>query len=146
MRRMYLAVLLALLLAGCTSWLPQASRVEIQQGNLLDADDIAALEPGMTRAAVREQIGAPVLVESFNRNRWDYIYYLTEAGRESGEVQRLSLYFEGERLTRIEDGYVPPDPPDPEDVPDIPEEDRPAPGQQPPGQEPAPGPSPGPDV
>lgn len=137
---------LLLLVSGCASWLPAADRVEVRQGNILDAEQIERLEVGMSRAQVREVLGEPVLRESFNRNRWDYIYYLTEAGREAGDVQRLSVYFEGEQVVRVADAYSPPAPPDPADLPDMPDEDQPAPGQPAPGEpapdQPAPMPSP----
>lgn len=138
-----------LLLTGCASWLPDARRIEVQQGNVLTADDIAALEPDMSRAMVRERIGAPVLAESFSSDQWDYIYYQTEAGRETGDIQRLSLHFEGDRLVRIRNDYEPPEAPLPDELPDMPEENAPAPGASGGGTEPAPtpapAPSPGPD-
>lgn len=138
------SILPALALAGCASLLPGADRVEVQQGNVLDTEDIAALEPGMSRAEIRERIGAPVLGESFNRDRWDYIYYQTEAGREAGEVQRLTLHFRGDGLLRVDNRYSPPEPEMPDELPDIPDEGEPAPSDAPAGEQPAPSPSPSP--
>jgi outer membrane protein assembly factor BamE len=125
---------LLLLISGCASWLPGADRVEVRQGNILDAEEIERLEIGMTRAQVREAIGEPILREAFNPNRWDYIYYLTDAGRDTGDIQRLSLFFEGDEVVRIDDAYTPPPPPEPGDVPDMPDEEAPTPGQPAPEQ------------
>lgn len=136
-----------LLVTGCTGLLPSADRVEIQQGNLLTAEEIDTIERGMPRAAVRERLGRPVVGEAFNRDRWDYVYYLTEAGRETGEVQRLSIRFEDDRVAQIDADYTPPDPPAPDDITDI-EEDEPIPGGPAPDEQPAPGepaPAPSPD-
>lgn len=120
-----------LLLGGCTSLLPEANRIDIQQGNLIDQEALDALQPGMTRAQVRELLGGPVLTSGFRPDLWDYIYYRTEAGREPAEVQHLSLYFEDERLVRIEGRYEPPEPRAPDDTrlppaDDVPETTPPA--------------------
>ncbi len=139
MQRTCWTALPLLLATGCAGLIPGGDRIEVQQGNLLDHDDIASLELGMPRAAVRDRLGTPVLGESFNRDRWDYIHYVTEAGRDAGEIERLSLYFEGDRLVRIDDAYSPPDPPDPDELPEV-EEDEPIPGQAPPGEAEAPAP------
>lgn len=151
LHRYMIPATLLLLATGCTGLLPSADRVEVQQGNLLTAEDIGSIEEGMPRAEVRERLGSPVLGEYFNRNRWDYVYYLTAAGRDTGDVQRLSIRFENDRVAQIDDRYAPPDPPAPEDIPEI-EEDQPVPGEPAPGEpapgepasgEPAPAPEPG---
>ena len=144
------ATLPLLLASGCAGLIPAGDRIEVQQGNLLDDADIAALELGMPRAAVRDRLGTPVLGTSFNRDRWDYIHFRTEAGRDTGEVQRLSLHFEGDQLARIEGEYAPPEPPDPDELPEV-DDDEPIPGEAPAeGEPPAPGetgpsPTPAPD-
>lgn len=107
--------LIGLILGGCAALVPDAERVEIQQGNLLSNDDIAALEEGQTRARVRELIGDPILGAPFRRDRWDYVYYRTKAGRSVDNAQRLTLYFdERDRVVSIQNRYQPPDEPVPE--------------------------------
>jgi outer membrane protein assembly factor BamE len=117
--------LAALALGGCAFLVPDAERIEIQQGNLLSTGDIAALETGQTRARVRELIGDPILGAPFRRNRWDYVYYRTEAGRELENPQRLTLYFdERDRVSSIQNRYQPPEDPLPEgDAQPLPEVD-----------------------
>jgi len=134
----------SVLLAGCVSLLPSADRVDIQQGNLLDDADISAIEPGMSRAEVRQRLGGPVLNEGFNPQRWDYLFYRTEAGRETGDIERLSVYFEQDRVVRVSNRYNPPEQIMPDELPDIPDEDerRPPPERGP--RAPSPGPGPGP--
>jgi len=138
-------------LTGCAGLLPGGDRIEVQQGNILDGEAINALEEGMSRADVRAILGGPVLANSFNTDRWDYIYYQTEAARKTGDVQHLRLYFDNDRVVQIVDRYEPPDPPAPEEVPDVPEAvpSQPAPGgpgdgPSPPTPGPGPGPGPGP--
>lgn len=104
------ALLLPMLLGGCAGWLPDPMRVEVQQGNVLSSADLERLEPGLPRARVRELLGEPVLSTPFHQNRWDYVYYKTEAGR-GATPERLTLYFEGDALARVEDRYQSPEDP-----------------------------------
>ncbi|KPK58356.1 MAG: hypothetical protein AMJ59_15710 [Gammaproteobacteria bacterium SG8_31] len=77
-------------------------RINIQQGNYLEQDDVDMVEPGMTRSQVRFLLGTPMVEDLFNSDRWDYVYYL-KIGR-SGEVFRrhFVVYFEGDEAVRIE--------------------------------------------
>lgn len=127
--------LAAIILGGCAALVPDAERVEIQQGNLLSREDIAAVEKGLTRARVRELLGAPVLGTPFRRDRWDYVYYRAKAGREVENPQRLTLYFdERDRVASIQNRYQPPDEPVPEgDVQPLPDVDTHGPAVDPDG-------------
>jgi outer membrane protein assembly factor BamE len=83
-------------LAGCVY------RLDIQQGNLLDDDDIGQVEVGMTRSQVQFLLGTPMITDSFHRDRWDYAYYL-RLGRSDRVVQRwVTVYFDDDRVTRID--------------------------------------------
>ena len=62
-------VLAALALTACVY------RIDIQQGNLLDDEDIVQIEVGMTRSQVQFLLGTPMVADSFHRDRWDYAYY-----------------------------------------------------------------------
>lgn len=77
-------------------------KINIQQGNFLDEEDIDQIEPGMTRSQVRYLLGTPMVADIFNENRWDYVYYL-KVGR-TGEIFRrhFIVYFEGDETVRIE--------------------------------------------
>lgn len=141
MRGWFFAGLLAVLPA---CGLITADRPAVQQGNVLTADDLASLERGLSRARVRERIGSPVLRDEMHPDRWDYVYYRTQGGMEVGNPQRLTLFFEGDRLVRIDNRYQPPDPEplDPDAGPP-PDRQRPsAPDQGPPQPNiPTPGPN-----
>ena len=77
-------------------------RIDIQQGNLLDDEDIGQVEVGMTRSQVQFLLGTPMVSDSFHRDRWDYAYYL-QRGRSSERTQRwVIVYFENDRVTRID--------------------------------------------
>ncbi len=96
------ALSLLLTLAAC-----QPHRIEIQQGNEVKPEVLQKLEVGMSRQQVLYLLGTPLLTDPFHQDRWDYIYYL-KPGNEEASFSRLTLFFEGDRLSRIDDSaYIP---------------------------------------
>ncbi|MES9872142.1 MAG: outer membrane protein assembly factor BamE [Candidatus Sedimenticola sp. 6PFRAG7] len=104
----------ASLLAGCESAqkvgdaipnalneMPLIYRIDVQQGNVLTQETLNKLQPGMTKSQVRYLMGTPMLVDAFHQNRWDYIYSMKEGGDERDQ-ERVALFFENDRLVRIE--------------------------------------------
>ena len=88
---------LSLLAVGCVY------RMNIQQGNLLDAEQIEQVEVGMTRSQVRFLLGTPMVIDSFNPDRWDYIYRFQRGHKRKIEKHHLVVWFESEKVTRIEE-------------------------------------------
>ena len=103
-----LVFIAATLLVGCQSIHPY--RVDVQQGNYVTQEMVAKLKPGMTRSQVRYTLGAPLIVDSFHPDRWDYVYAYNKAGRLM-EQRRIFVIFEGDKLVRIEGDVVPGSPP-----------------------------------
>ena len=101
-RRCCLALLLSVGLAGC-SLLPDAHKIDVQQGNIVDRAALEELRTGMTKQQVRFLLGNPVINDLFHPDRWDYIYYVTPAG-EQPTLKRLTLFFDGSVLSRVQDG------------------------------------------
>jgi len=64
------------------------------------------LKPGMTRSQVAYIMGEPILRNTFNEGRWDYIYTVLLPGYFDQQVQ-LSLYFEDEVLAYFTGDYAP---------------------------------------
>jgi outer membrane protein assembly factor BamE (lipoprotein component of BamABCDE complex) len=90
------SLLALLLLGGCIF------RIDIQQGNLLEEDDIDQVTVGMSRSAVQFLLGTPMVADAFHESRWDYGYYLRR-GRSRDVTQRwLVVYFEDDRVSRLE--------------------------------------------
>ncbi|MFZ2163581.1 MAG: outer membrane protein assembly factor BamE [Sideroxyarcus sp.] len=96
-------VLISALLASCSA-LPTFTpyKVEIRQGNLITQDMRAKIKVGMTQSQVKAALGAPLISDPYHANRWDYVYSLEQQG-EVVENQRLTLYFKGDKLSRIDD-------------------------------------------
>jgi len=106
MRRFLFSILFFSLLAGCSAIQKIGPhRIDVQQGNALDPDSVARLKPGLSRSQVRFLLGTPLVVDPFHNDRWDYVYVFYEAGKLV-EQKRITLFFDGDTLARIE-GDVP---------------------------------------
>jgi len=77
-------------------------RVDVQQGNLLEEPDIEAVKVGMTRSQVRFLLGTPVVEDSFDQDRWDYIYYFRKGRSRKADRRWLIVWFDGDRVRQIE--------------------------------------------
>lgn len=86
---------------GCSAY-----RIDIRQGNSLEAEVVDSLRLGMTKQQVIFLLGTPLIQDPFHRNRWDYAYTFQPGGGKMSR-QNLSLYFEGDELVKIDkSGYT----------------------------------------
>lgn len=116
MRPILISVLLVGLVAGCSSPRIGPHRIDVQQGNALDQENVARLKPGLNRSQVRFLLGTPLVVDPFRTDRWDYVYVFHKAGKLA-EQKRITLFFDGDTLARIEGDLPPPPEPAPEPRP-----------------------------
>jgi len=77
-------------------------RIDIQQGNLLEESVIDQVEIGMTRSQVQFLLGTPMIADSFHHDRWDYSYYFRQGRSRDIERRWLVVYFEGDRVIRLD--------------------------------------------
>ncbi len=91
------ALFLSLLLAGCVY------RMDVQQGNLLDLEQVEQVEVGMTRSQVRFLLGTPMVIDSFDADRWDYVYSLRRGHSRDVTRRHLVVWFDGDKVTRVEE-------------------------------------------
>ena len=96
--KVMLFLLITASLGACVSY--DFSQRTVHQGNLLSQSNIAKLHVGMSKTDVAILMGTSLLSQSFNPNRWDYIYDIRRGGN-SMHMQRLSLYFRHNVITRI---------------------------------------------
>ncbi len=82
-------------------------RMPIQQGNVLNPEQVTQLEPGMTRSQVMFLLGTPMLPNGFNTDRWDYYYY-SKLGRTMPTVtKRLTVWFKNEKVDHFDGDAAP---------------------------------------
>jgi outer membrane protein assembly factor BamE len=77
-------------------------RINIQQGNYLDPKALEQLATGMTRNQVRFLLGTPMVGNTFDPDRWDYVYYMKRGRIGQPDQRKVTIYFEDDKVTRIE--------------------------------------------
>jgi outer membrane protein assembly factor BamE len=95
-------------ISGCAEWLPDAHRLDLQQGNTIKLEQLESIQIGMSKADVRKIMGDPMLSDPFHEQRWDYLYRFIP---DKGFVRKslLTLYFEDDKLVKIDDSkYIEP--------------------------------------
>lgn len=103
---------LACLLLGACSFkdfrfgLPGVYRIDIPQGNIVNQEMVDKLKPGMTRRQVRFVMGTPLIIDTFEHERWDYLHSL-ETKKDGRTQERISLYFKDDKLERITGDLAP---------------------------------------
>jgi outer membrane protein assembly factor BamE len=95
-QRILLGVAWGTLATGCVY------RINIQQGNFLDQAAVEQVKAGMTRSQVRYLLGTPMVADSFNKERWDYIYYLKKGRSSHVDSRRVTVYFDGDKVAKLD--------------------------------------------
>lgn len=95
--RITAALLLLLSLSACGLYYHQP----IRQGNVLTPDQVARLEPGMTKAQVNYLMGTALVESGFEHNRWDYVFYYRNTSARVRQ-SKISLYFANNKLANID--------------------------------------------
>lgn len=91
-------------LQACTqsTWL---YRVNVQQGNVITADMVQKLHVGMPKEQVYDIMGSPLLVNTFNDNRWAYVYTF-KPSRGPYVQKHLIIYFRNDRIIRMDSSNI----------------------------------------
>jgi len=96
----FAAAAVVITLAGCASgkWgFPY--KAPIQQGNWVTSEQVALLQPGMSREQVRFALGSPTLTSVLHSDRWDFPYYY-KPGYGAAQERKLTVWFQDDRLVR----------------------------------------------
>jgi len=111
--KLLFGILLLSLLLACGSRLLTVHKIDVQQGNALDAEMVDKIEIGMTQEQVQYVLGNPVITDSFHPDRWDYIYLFTPGYGEKERRQLTLIFDRGEVITIDKHNIVKSDTPDP---------------------------------
>lgn len=87
-------------LSGCTQS-PWLYRVNIQQGNIITPEMVHELHVGMSKEKVYDIMGSPVLLDTFNDNRWAYIYTFKAGRGHKYEHKHLTIYFRNNKICKM---------------------------------------------
>lgn len=85
--------LLVVSLTACTPY-----TIPIEQGNILKPEMIEQLEIGMSKSQVEYVLGTPVIKDTFNTNRWDYVYTL-KVSKGHLLQKNLTVFFENDHVS-----------------------------------------------
>jgi outer membrane protein assembly factor BamE len=99
-----LLVIMVLALTGCAKF--HIYQPDVQQGNVFSQEQISQLKPGMSKGEVKYLLGTSLLQNSFEQNRWDYVYTFNKQGKII-ETKRLTLHFNNDRLIQVEQSKSP---------------------------------------
>ncbi len=94
MKKILLIVTTILVLSGCVH------KMDIEQGNVITPEMVAKLHTGMTEEQVKNVMGTPMLLNTFDDNRIDYVYTLKPAYGKTTE-KTVTLIFRNRRLQQI---------------------------------------------
>lgn len=79
---------------------------EVVQGNFVSQEQVAQLQPGMTRLQVRDVLGTPLMTSLFRADRWDYVFTIQRQGVKPQQY-RLTVFFKDDALDRFEGDDMP---------------------------------------
>jgi len=91
-----LTAAVAALCCGCVY------RMGIVQGNFMEGKTIDQLQVGMTRAQVRYLLGTPMVPDSFNKERWDYLLYFKQGHIKTPQEWHLIVYFQDDKVSKFD--------------------------------------------
>ena len=103
MRKFLLIAVVALAVSGCGILYKQP----IYQGNLIEKSNADQLAVGQSRQQVAVLLGTPSIADPFHAQRWDYTAAERTNRRGTTEVKNLTVFFEGNVVSRWEGEYFP---------------------------------------
>lgn len=107
--RIVLIALTILSLSACGFvGFPGVYKINIEQGNIVTPEMAAQLKPGMTRRQVKFILGTPLIQDTFDQNRWDYLY-TKRNGKKVLAESRLTVEFDGDYLASVSGDIAPSD-------------------------------------
>jgi len=91
MKKTLFAMITIAALSGCVH------KMDIEQGNIITPEMVNKLHTGMTEEQVKNIMGTPMLLNTFDNNRIDYVYTYRPAYDKTTE-KNVTLIFRNHRL------------------------------------------------
>ena len=107
MRMLLVALAITCLTACGAVGFPGVYRIDVEQGNIVTQDMVEQLQPGMSKRQVRFILGTPLIEDTFNRDRWDYVYN-NRNGLEVLSESTLTVVFECDTLVDVQGDFPTP--------------------------------------
>jgi outer membrane protein assembly factor BamE len=100
---LFTVICIVFVITACTrnTWL---YRINVQQGNVISSDTLHQLHPGMTKETVCNLMGPPVLIDTFNNDRWTYTYMFKSGQGRQFTKMNLVIYFMNDKISHIKTG------------------------------------------
>jgi len=96
-------IAIALSLSACSSWV---YRIDIPQGNYLEQKNIDKIQVGMTKEQVKFVLGSPVMIDTFDKDTWNYVYRFKSGRSKKLDMQKkFTIKFEGDKLVSAEGDF-----------------------------------------
>lgn len=106
MQKILIAISCIWLVACGSLQFPGVYKLAIEQGNVVTQEMVDKLKPGMSKSQVEFIMGSPLIKDSFNSDRWDYVYSLRQSDQERKQ-QRLTVFFKEGKLSHFSGDFVP---------------------------------------
>ncbi len=87
------AAVLALSLTACSTIEKVVYRIDVPQGNYLEAANVAQVKQGMTAQQVQYLLGTPVLIDPYSNLTWYYVF-LQQHAYQSPEQHTFTVKFD----------------------------------------------------
>jgi outer membrane protein assembly factor BamE len=104
----FLFIALAIISLGACTFVgfPGVYKIDVEQGNIVKREDLDQLKPGMSRRQVRFILGTPLVEDTFNQDRWVYLY-VKRNGQDVLNESQLNVNFEGDSLKTLSGDFLP---------------------------------------
>ncbi|MFZ7236665.1 outer membrane protein assembly factor BamE [Avibacterium gallinarum] len=73
------AAMLALSVTACSTVSKVVYRIDVPQGNYLEAATVDQVKVGMNKQQVQYLLGTPVLIDPFSNDTWYYVFLIQKA-------------------------------------------------------------------
>ena len=91
-------------LSGCSILENLVYKIDIPQGNYVEDRQVKHLRIDMTKEQVNFVLGTAMLVDSFDRDTWNYLYRF-KSGKGELTSKQLVLTFSGNKLKTVVGDY-----------------------------------------